>query len=77
MSWERLGYPIEFGERRRFDARLEAYCHDPEVDQERIWMALAEVGLEPDESGGGWIGWTTELTPEERRQVEKAERLSR
>lgn len=53
----------------------EVYLTERGTDIERMYIALAEVGLTPTENGGGWLGWDRELTQDEYDIVVKAERL--
>jgi len=53
------------------------WCFPCEIDAERLYNALAEVGLEPTESGGGWFGWDRELTTDEIRMTRRAVEISR
>lgn len=51
-------------------------CFDREADPERMYYALAEVGLEPSESGGGFFVFDRHLTEAEFALVNKAETLA-
>lgn len=53
----------------------EVYLTERDTDIERMYYALAEVGLTPDENGGGWMSWDRALTQNEYDLVAKAERL--
>ena len=56
---------------------VEVYFTEWDTDPERMYCALAEVGLTPWESGGGWLGWDRNLTQDEYDLVVKAEKLVR
>lgn len=66
----------EFALSPRADAG-EVYLTESDTDLERMHMALAEVGLEPTDGGGGWVGWDRRLKQEEYDLVVKAEQLSK
>jgi hypothetical protein len=53
----------------------EIYFTEADTDIELMYVALGEVGLTPDENGGGWLGWDRELTQEGYDLVVKAEQL--
>lgn len=55
----------------------EVYLTEHDTDQERMYVALAEVGLTPTTGGGGWLGWDRPLTQAEYDFVVKAEQLAR
>lgn len=55
----------------------EVYLTEHDTDQERMWIALSEVGLQGTENGGGWLGWDRELSQDEYDLVVKAEQLAR